>query len=101
MQLKLDLPQRLQATIFKIKFEIFFTELTDSLSKANEMYENFIVMGDCNIDIGLSPGKHNKLEEFFALLNLPTCFTSNYKSIIPLILTRKLNSFQKNGATLK
>ena len=34
--------------------EVFFNELTDSLSKGNEKYENFIVIGDFNIDIVLS-----------------------------------------------
>ena len=31
--------------------ELFFDELTSSLSKASESYENFIVMGDFNIDV--------------------------------------------------
>ena len=83
--------------------EVFFNELTDSLYTANEKYENFIVTGDFNIDIGLSYGEHDKLEEFCAIFNLTslinkeTCFTSNHKSIIDLILTNNLISFQNSS----
>ena len=72
--------------------EVFFNELTDSLYTANEKYENFIVTGD-----------HDKLEEFCAIFNLTslinkeTCFTSNHKSIIDLILTNNLISFQNSS----
>ena len=41
--------------------EVFFSELTDSLSKTNKKYKNFNVMGDFNIDIGLSYGEYDKL----------------------------------------
>ena len=41
----------------------FFNELSDSLSKANEPYKNFIVMGDFNIDIGVSNSDHDKLKQ--------------------------------------
>lgn len=51
-------------------------ELTDSLSKANEKYENFIVMSDFNIDIGLSYGAQEKLDNFFSKQ-----FTKNKLSI--------------------
>ena len=48
----------------------FFNELSDSLSKANESYKNFIAMGDFNIDIGISNSGHDKLEQFCSLFNL-------------------------------
>ena len=48
----------------------FFNELSDLLSKANESYENFIAMGDFNIDIGISNSDHDKLEQFCSLFNL-------------------------------
>ena len=48
----------------------FFNELSDSLSKANESYENVIVVGDFNIDIGISNSDHDKLEQFCSLFNL-------------------------------
>ena len=43
----------------------FFNELSESFSRANESYENFIVIGDFNIDIG-----SDKLEQFCSLFNL-------------------------------
>ena len=54
----------------------FFDEITLSLNKAALKFENFIVMGDFNIDVNASgPGK-DKLDEFCNLLdltNLVTC----------------------------
>ena len=41
--------------------EVFFSELTDSLSKTNKKYKNVNVMSDFNIDIGLSYGEYDKL----------------------------------------
>ena len=49
----------------------FFNELSDSLSKGNESYENFIVMRDFNKDIGTSDSDRDKLEQFYSLYNLP------------------------------
>ena len=61
--------------------ELFYDELTSSLSKAIESYENFIVMGDFNIE-GTNKGTiFDKLDEFCDLFNFtnlvtsPTCFT--------------------------
>ena len=50
--------------------ELFFDKLTISLSKANEYYENFIVMGDFNIDFT------NKGTEFDK-----SCSTSNHLEV--------------------
>ena len=61
----------------------FFSELCDSLSKANESYKNFIVIGDFNIDISISNSDHDKLEQFCSLFNLQvlmkkeTCINKN------------------------
>ena len=82
----------------------FFNELSDLLSRANESYENFIVMGDFNIDIGISNSDHDKLEQFCNLFSLKssikkeTCITKTYKSTIDLILTNKPLYFQRSSA---
>ena len=45
--------------------DIFFEELTNSLSKAVNKYDNLIVMGDFNIDLNKTGGiDFGKLEEF-------------------------------------
>ena len=75
--------------------ELFFHELTSSLSKASESYENFILIRDFNIDVTKNGIKFDKLDEFCDLFNLtnlvtsPTCFTKTHKSTIDLILTNK------------
>ena len=77
-----------------------FEELTDSLSKISEFYENFILLSDFNLDVKLADRELNKLDEFCDLFNLTnlirneTCFTRDYKSTIDLILTNKPKSFQ-------
>ena len=79
----------------------FFDEINLSLNKAALKFENFIVMGDLNIDVNASasPGK-DKLDEFcnlFDLTNLVievTCCTNNHSSTIDLILTNRPD-FQK------
>ena len=64
----------------------FFEELTDSLSRAINNYDNIILMGDFNIDTAC-----NKLEEFGDTFNLTnfvkpeTCFMNNHKSTIDQI----------------
>ena len=84
----------------------FFEELTDSLSRAINNYDNIILMGDFNIDIKKENSiAYNKLEEFcdtFNLTNLvktETCFMNNHKSTIDLILTNKPRSFQITNVT--
>ena len=69
------------------------------------MCDNFIVMGDFNIDVNLPSHEHDKLEEFCNLFDLSnliksnTCFTKTHSSKIDLILTNNSNSFQKSGTT--
>ena len=69
------------------------------------MCDNFIVMGDFNIDLNLPIHEHGKLEEFCNLFDLSnliksnTCFTKTHSSKIDLILTNNSNSFQKSGTT--
>ena len=85
--------------------ELFFDELTSSLSIASESYENFIVMGNFNIDVTKKGTEFDKLDEFCDLINFtdlatsPTCFTKTHKSTIDLILTNKGNCFQKKKVT--
>ena len=42
----------------------FFEELTDSFGKGSEFYENFIILGDSNIDVKVTGRELDKLEEF-------------------------------------
>ena len=44
--------------------ERFFDELLSCLSKASETYENFIAMGDFNIDIRTKSREYEKFEDF-------------------------------------
>ena len=57
----------------KQNLDVLNNELTDSLSKANEKYENFIVVSDFNIDIDIA---QDKLDNFFSKQ-----FTKNKLSI--------------------
>ena len=69
------------------------------------MYDNFIVMGDFNIDLNLPIHEHGKLQEFcnlFSLSNLiksNTCFTKTHSSNIGVILANNSYSFEKSGTT--
>jgi len=66
----------------------FFDEVNFSLSKASTKYDNFIVMGDFNIDINKPGIEYEKLDDFCTLFNLrnlinsETCITNNHKSTI-------------------
>ena len=85
--------------------EIFFEELTNSLSKASESYQHFIILGDFNLDITNRGVEFDKLDEFCDLFNFtnlitcPTCFTKTHKWITDLILTNKESCFQKTKVT--
>ena len=65
--------------------EVFFEELTNSLSKANKSYEHLIVMGDIDIDVTNRGAEFDTLDEFCDLFNLtnlitfPTCFTKTHR----------------------
>ena len=80
---------------------IFFEELTKSVSKSLNTYDNIIVTGvNKNEAIG-----HDELDVFCNTLNLTnlvksdTCFTNNHKSAIDLFLTNKPRSFQFTSVT--
>ena len=75
----------------------FFEELTDSLSRGINNYDNIILMGDFNIDIKKENfTAYDKLEE---LGKSEACFMNNHKSTIDLILTNKPRSFQITNVT--
>ena len=85
---------------------IFFEELTKSVCKSLNTYDNIIVMGDFNIDINKNEAiGHDKLDVFCNTLNLTnlvksdTCFTNNHKSTTDLFLTNKPCSFQFTSVT--
>ena len=85
---------------------IFFEELTKSVCKSLNTYDNIIVMGDFNIDINKNEATdHDKLDVFCNTLNLTnlvksdTCFTNNHKSTIDLFLTNKPRSYQFTSVT--
>ena len=79
---------------------MFFDELSSCLNKASETYENFIVMGDFNIDIRNKGREYEKFDDFCSLLSLSnlikseTCFSKNHKLTIDLFNTNKPNCFQ-------
>ena len=82
--------------------ELFFNKLLSCLSKASETYENFIAMGDFNIDIRTKSRKYEKFQDFWNLSNLiksETCFSKNHKSTIDFFTTNKPNYFQHNYVT--
>ena len=85
---------------------ILFEELTKSVCKSLNTYDNIIVMRDFNIDINKNEAiGHSKLDTFCNTLNLTnilksdTCFTNNHKSTIDLFLTNKPRSFQFTSVT--
>ena len=82
-----------------------FEELTASLNKGSQFHENFIILGDFNVDVKVAGRELDKLEEVcdpFNLTNLirkETCLTRDHKSTIDLILTNKPKSFQNTCIT--
>ena len=79
----------------------FFKEMIISLLKVITIYENILVMRECNIDIKRKGTGSNNLNDFcdlFQLTNIvkfDTCFTKIQTKFIDLILTNKLSSFDK------
>ena len=81
-------------TISNIKWVCFsiYRPPNSPIIRANDTHENFIFMGDFNIDIGISNSDHDRLEQFCSLFNLQflikkeTCVTKTHKSTIDLIL---------------
>ena len=66
-------------------------ELTDRFHKGGEFYENFVILGDFNIDVKVTSRELDKLEEPCNLFNLPnsirseTCFTRDHVLQGPII----------------
>ena len=86
--------------------DTFFAELTISLSKAVNKFDNLIIMGDFNIDITKEDcsgfDKMEELRHTFNLTNLiksGTCCINNHKSPIDLFFTNKPLSFQETSTT--
>ena len=50
----------------------FFEELTDSLSKGSEFYENYIILGDFNIYVRVAGRELDKLNKICDLFNFLT-----------------------------
>ena len=80
---------------------IFFEELTKSVCKVHNTFDNIIVTDDFNIDINKDDAiGHDKLDVFCDTLNLTDlvkserCYSNNHKSTIDLFLTNKRRSFQ-------
>ena len=84
--------------------ETFFSDLSTSLNRALDRYDNIIVMGDINIDT------HNEKDPYFVksasfcdvfglsnLVTSKTCFTKNHSSSINVILTDRSRPFQKTS----
>ena len=79
----------------------FFEEMIISLTTVPSSYENILVMGDFNIKIKRKGVGSSNLSDFcdlFHLMNIVkfnTCFTKTHTSLIDLILTNRLSSFNK------
>ena len=101
---KVVLYEHLQATVYS-HLDVFFNGVIHSLSKARLTYEDFIIIGDFNIDVNTTGVEVDKLDVFcdlFDLTNLikiETCCTKSQKSTIDLFLTKKSLSFQKARPT--
>ena len=86
--------------------DTFFDELTISLSKEVNKFDNPIVIGDFNIDITKEDCSGvDKLEELYDAFNLTNsikseiCYTNNHKSTIDLFFANKPLSFQGISTT--
>ena len=84
--------------------EIFFEEITNTLDKAIDKYENIFVAGDFNTDISsIEKDRNNYLHDFldnFSLqniVNLNTCFKSVSGTILDIMLTNRPRCFQKTS----
>ena len=83
---------------------MFFTEMTDTLDKAVNKYENIFIAGDLNIDINIKNKDTNNylydLIDTFSLKNLvssKTCYKTTCGSTLDIMLTNKSRSFQKTS----
>ena len=87
-----------------INRNLFFEEITLSLSKALNKYENIILIGDLNIDISIPNNDISNLLgnlcDVFDLSNMiknNTCFMSQKGTSIDVMLTNKPTSFFKTS----
>ena len=84
--------------------KVCFEVLTNFPSKANESYENTIIMGNFNTDVKNRVVDFDKLDEICDLFNLanlitsPTCFTKRLNQL-DLILKNKDSCFEKPKLT--
>ena len=86
---------------------LFFSDLTESLSKAVNNYENILLMGDLNINKLTQTNSNNTANhltdfcEFFALsnsVNVKTCTKSVCGTSLDIMLTNKPRSFYNTSA---
>ena len=76
--------------------DTFFSELTISLSKAVNKFDNPIIMGDFNIDITKEDcSEFDKLEELRDAFNLTNLL--NPKHVISIITNRQLIYFSRTN----
>ena len=76
----------------------FFDEMGKAVDHYGNRYENFITLGDFNIEEKLAEIK--TFMDIYQLKNLikePTCFKSDNPTCIDLILTNTSSSFQNSG----
>ena len=84
----------------------FFEEISNSLFLIVNKYENFVLVGDLNINL-LDPKSDTQnhfsdLRDRFTLTNLvkdKTCFKNKDGTLLDVLLTNKPNSFQKSVTT--
>ena len=84
--------------------ETFFSELSFSFNQITNNYDNFIIIGDLNIDtLDKSKDHYSYLSDFcdtFSLSNLiesKTCFKSDSGTSIDVMLTNRPKCFQKTA----
>ena len=84
--------------------KVFFQELSKTVSQAINKYDNILVAGDLDIDVSgskrLNDNHFSELIDTFNLKNIvktPTCFKTTRGTLLDVLLTNKLKSFQKPG----
>ena len=83
---------------------LFFNESSITLTQITNMYENFVKMGDLNIDTAdKTKGTYNyfsDLRDTFSLtkiINSTTCFKEQKGKSIDVLLTNRSGSFDKRS----
>ena len=84
--------------------KVFFDQLNETLDKAVNKYYNIFIAGDLNIDTGdKSKDTNNYLCDFMDtfslnyLIKVKTCYKSATGTILDIMLTKKMRSFQKTS----